>query len=53
MGSEVDLVPFKSHWAGRHLSRGLNTVLEPAMGISVNTWFHMEGAARVKALMRV
>ena len=52
MGSEVDLVLFKSHWAGRHLSRGLNTVVEPAMRISVNTWFNVEGAACAKALMR-
>ena len=52
MGSEVDLVLFKSDWAGRHLSRGLNAVVEPAIGISVNTWFHVEGVACVKALMR-
>lgn len=52
MGSEVVLVLFKSDWAGRHLSRGLNAAVEPAIGISVGTRLQVEGAACVKALMR-
>ena len=48
----MGLVLFKPGWAGKHLSRGLNAAVEPAIGISGVRWFQVEGTAGAKALMR-